>query len=69
MALITKMIAKDMLPISSVEGEGFRNLMEFVDPEFTVLSRKTITARLEKHFNDNVRELRSQLVSVEKKCH
>ncbi|ROL45338.1 Zinc finger BED domain-containing protein 1 [Anabarilius grahami] len=65
-ALITKMIAKDMLPISFVEGEGFRNLMEFVDPEFTVPSRKTITARLEKLFDDNVRELRSQLTSVEK---
>ncbi len=33
--------------------------MEFVEPEFTVPSRKTITARLEKLFDDNVRELAS----------
>lgn len=43
-----------MLPISFVEGEGFRNLMKFVEPEFAVMSRKTITARLEKLFDDNV---------------
>ena len=35
-ALISKMIALDMLPISFVEGEGFRSLMEFVEPDFTV---------------------------------
>ncbi len=63
---ITEMIAQDMLPISFVEGKGFRTLMEFVEPEFTVPSRKTITARLEKLFDDNVRELRSQLASVGK---
>ncbi len=32
--------------------------MEFVEPVFTVPSRKKITARLEKLFDDNVRELR-----------
>ena len=52
-ALITKMIAKDMLPINFVEGEGLRSLMEFVEPEFTVPSRKTITVRLEKLFDDH----------------
>ncbi len=66
MANITEMIAKDMLLISFVEGEGFRTLMEFEEPEFTVPSRKTIAARLEKLFDDNVRELRSQLASVGK---
>ena len=55
--LITKMIAKDMLPISFVEGEGFRKLMDFVEPEFSVPSRKTITARLEKLFDDKTSEL------------
>ncbi len=65
-AHITEMIAKGMLPISFVEGEGFRTLMEFVEPEFAVPSRKTITARLEKLFDVNVRELRNQLASVGK---
>ena len=63
-SLISKMIAKDMLPISFVEGEGFRSSMAFV--EFTVPSRKSITAKLEKLYGDNASELRTQLTSVEK---
>ena len=66
MALISKMIAKDMLPISFVEGEGFRSLIEFVEPEFTVPLRKTITAKLEKLYDDNANELRTRLASVAK---
>uniref|UniRef100_A0A8C6TE01 BED-type domain-containing protein n=1 Tax=Neogobius melanostomus TaxID=47308 RepID=A0A8C6TE01_9GOBI len=65
-SLISKMIAKDMLPISFVEGEGFRSLMAFVEPEFSVPSRKTITTRLEKLFDDKTSELRTQLTNVEK---
>ena len=60
------MIAKDMLPISFVEGEGFPSLMAFVEPEFTVPSRKSITAKLEKLYDDNASELRTRLTSVEK---
>lgn len=40
--------------------------MAFVEPEFTVPSRKTITARLEKLFDANASELRTRLQSVEK---
>ena len=36
-----------MLPLSFVEGEGFRALMEFVEPEYKVPARKTIVARVE----------------------
>ena len=45
--LITSMITNDMLPLSFVEGEGFRALMEFVEPEYKVPARKTIVARVE----------------------
>ncbi len=65
-SLISKMIAKDMLPISFVEGEGFWSLMAFVEPEFSVPSRKTITARPEKLFDHKTSELRTRLTSVEK---
>ncbi len=51
-SFISKMIAKEMLSISFAESEGFRSLMAFVEPEFSVPSRKTITARLEKLFDD-----------------
>lgn len=66
MALIAKMIAKDLLPISVVEGHGFRSLMGFLQPGYTVPSRKTVTARLEKLYADSASELRSCLTSVEK---
>ena len=55
------MMAKDMLPISFDEGKGFRSLIEFI--EFTVPLRKTITAKLEKLYDDNANELRTQLAT------
>ena len=61
--LISKMIAKDTLPIRFVEGEGFRSLIEFVEPQFTVPLRKNIT---EKYDDDNANELRTRLASVAK---
>ena len=65
-ALITRMIAQDMLPISFVEGKGFHELMGFAEPEYTVPSRKTITSQIEKLYADNARELRKTLANVEK---
>uniref|UniRef100_H3AQ33 BED-type domain-containing protein n=1 Tax=Latimeria chalumnae TaxID=7897 RepID=H3AQ33_LATCH len=46
--LIAKMIAKDMLPTSFVEGDSFKELMEYIEPVYTVPARKTIMARLKK---------------------
>ncbi len=45
--LISEMISKDLMPLSFVEGEGFRKLMDFVEPEYRVPGRKMITSRLE----------------------
>ncbi|KAK1172920.1 calcyclin-binding protein isoform X1 [Acipenser oxyrinchus oxyrinchus] len=44
--LLTKMITQDMLPLSFVEGQGFCELMGFVEPEYKVPSRRTITTRV-----------------------
>ncbi|XP_063743762.1 E3 SUMO-protein ligase ZBED1-like [Eleginops maclovinus] len=65
-ALLAKMVAKDMLPISFVEGEGFRELMNFVEPEYKVLCRKTITSRLEKLHIENASILRNDLENADK---
>lgn len=65
-ALIANMVAKDMLPISFVEGEGFRELMKFVEPEYTVPARKTITARLEKMHADSAASVRRNVSKAEK---
>lgn len=64
--LITKMVAKDMLPISFVEGEGFRALMAFAEPEYTVPSRKTVTTRIEKLYAETAQDLRKSLSTVPK---
>ncbi|XP_074549985.1 E3 SUMO-protein ligase ZBED1-like [Halichoeres trimaculatus] len=45
--LICEMTACDMLPLSFVEGKGFDKLMHYIEPEYTVPTRKTITSRLE----------------------
>ncbi len=37
-SLITKMVALDMMPVYVVEGKGFRNLMDFLEPEYKVPS-------------------------------
>lgn len=64
--LLTKMIAKDMLPVSFVEGEGFRELMNFLEPEYRVPCRKTITSRLEKLRDENVSILQEKLANAHK---
>lgn len=48
LSLIANMIAMDMLPVSCMEGKGFRPLMAYMEPEYTVPSQKSITSRLEK---------------------
>ena len=44
---VTKTIVKDLLPLNFVEGGGFRDLMKYVEPDYQVPSRKTVTARME----------------------
>ena len=46
--LIMKMIAKELLPVSVVEGSGFRRLSDFVEPEYTVPSHQTMMRRVNK---------------------
>lgn len=44
------MIAKDKLPASFVEGEGFRALMKFLARSYKVPCRQTITNKLRGRF-------------------
>lgn len=41
--LIAKMIARDMLPLSFVEGDRFKEVLQFLEPDYDIPSRKTIT--------------------------
>ena len=60
-ALITQMITQEMLPFSFVEAKAFRDLMEFVEPEYTVPSRRTATSRVETMYADAVEKLKNSL--------
>ncbi|XP_073729765.1 E3 SUMO-protein ligase ZBED1-like [Misgurnus anguillicaudatus] len=60
------MIAKDMLPISVVEGDGFRELINFIQPDYSIPSRGTVTNRLKDQYEQKKEELKMALSSVEK---
>jgi hypothetical protein len=36
-------IAKDMRPMNAVEGEGFKNFIQLMDPKYQLPTRKTMT--------------------------
>ena len=40
--LIVDWIANDLRPLSIVNDDGFRNLVKFLEPSFSIPSRKTI---------------------------
>ena len=51
-SLITKMVALDMMPVYMAEGNGFRNLMDFLEPEYKVPSHQTIMRRINKMYGE-----------------
>lgn len=57
-------IEKDMMPISMVDGEGFRQMMHLLEPAYHIPSRGTITSRIEKRYTDAKSELLAQLANV-----
>ena len=50
--LIVEMIFVDLVPVSTVEHKGFRNLIHFLTPGYTVPARKTIVARLKARYEE-----------------
>uniref|UniRef100_A0A3P8TL70 BED-type domain-containing protein n=1 Tax=Amphiprion percula TaxID=161767 RepID=A0A3P8TL70_AMPPE len=64
--LISRMIEKDMLPISMVNGDGFRELLAFTVHNYKMPSTGDITRIIEGHFHDKMEELVVQLGKVEK---
>ncbi|KAJ8339584.1 hypothetical protein SKAU_G00363700 [Synaphobranchus kaupii] len=52
------------MPINTVDGEGFRELINFLEPGYRIPSRGTITSRLEARYTERKGELKAQLASV-----
>lgn len=59
--LIVSMIVKDLLPLSFVEKDGFKDLIHFLAPEYKLLSAKTITKLVENKFILYSRRLKTEL--------
>lgn len=64
--LISRMIEKDMLPISVVSGDGFRELLAYTVHNYKMPSPGDITRLIEGHFHEKAEELAMQLGRVEK---
>lgn len=64
--LISRMIEKDMLPLSVVSGDGFRELLAHTVHNYKVPSDGDITRLIEGHFQEKMEELVVQLGKVEK---
>ena len=59
------MVVLDYIPLSIVEGDGFRNLMEIVAPDYTVPCRNMIRSRIVKRYDDEKISLTSELDSAD----
>ncbi|XP_069555997.1 E3 SUMO-protein ligase ZBED1-like [Brachyistius frenatus] len=64
--LISRMIEKDMLPVSVVSGDGFRELLAYTVHSYKMPSPADVTRIIEGHFHEKVEELVVQLGRVEK---
>ncbi|XP_034027604.1 v-myb avian myeloblastosis viral oncogene homolog-like 2a isoform X2 [Thalassophryne amazonica] len=60
-----RMIAEDMLPLSFVEGTGFRSFVTTISPHYTKLSHRALGLQL---YDDVERTLKPQLIRELKAC-
>ncbi|XP_056641517.1 E3 SUMO-protein ligase ZBED1 [Diorhabda sublineata] len=65
---IAKMICRDSLPYSMVEGTGFKNLMKTVAPLYKVPCRKTITNLIDTKYEEKKIIIKEKLRSVKNVC-
>jgi hypothetical protein len=56
---IAAFVARDGRPISTVEGDGFVALMNFLEPDYVVKSRTTTTVHIKRMYNDGATQLKS----------
>jgi len=61
---IVDMVVKDYVPLSIVEAEGFQKLMKTATPNYSMPSRNTIRARINKRYGDEKASLVERLKNV-----
>lgn len=64
--LICRMIERDLLPVSTVDGEGFRELLAHLTPNYKVPSSGDVGQLVEGHMREMTEALTTQLGNVEK---
>ncbi|XP_029019149.1 uncharacterized protein LOC114862715 [Betta splendens] len=64
--LLSRMIEKDLLPLSAVNGEGLRELLAYTVHNYKMPSVCDITRLIEAHFQEKVEALEGHLGKVEK---
>ncbi|CAL9706522.1 unnamed protein product [Knipowitschia caucasica] len=62
---ICRMIEKEMMPISMVEGAGFRELMALTQPRYKVPSRSAVTRRIERRYEDKKKTVKDLVQTAE----
>ncbi|XP_034152034.1 v-myb avian myeloblastosis viral oncogene homolog-like 2a [Esox lucius] len=62
---VLRMIAEDMLPLSFVEGSGFRSFMSVIGPQYPRLSQRTVGLRL---YDDVEKAIKPHLIRDLKSC-
>ncbi|KAJ8006038.1 hypothetical protein DPEC_G00124120 [Dallia pectoralis] len=62
---VLHMIAEDMLPLSFVEGSGFRSFMSVIGPQYPRLSQRTVGLRL---YDDVEKTIKPHLIRDLKTC-
>lgn len=62
---LANMISEDLLPLSFVEGNGFKKFMQVLDPNFTVPSRNTILTRIKLHYEECKKIILNKLQEID----
>lgn len=58
---VVEFVARDLRPVSVVDGHGFLNLMEVAEPRYTVPCRRTIMNLIDRKYSDLKRSVRGLL--------
>ena len=61
---ICDMVTTDLLPINVVDGQGFREVLKYIEPGYKIPSRTTITTRVEASYVRKKAELKIQLATA-----
>lgn len=61
---ICEVITSDLLPFSFVENNGFKNLMNLIEPNYEIPCRKTICTRIEQLYENKVNDTKNKLGSI-----